>query len=441
MDITALLASAAAGKSTGAGSLLRSTTDGGADFAAALRQAGTGGKDTSLKGLALLAKASQSKAAKQDGDTPSLTPLTVSDLLASTARKTAPDTGKTSTGDASDNDDTTDDDKKTTSTPAASGDLAAIAAVVNALHDVTPTTAGDATVHGSDDSHAQTASAPLTQAVDANTLAENAATTGATAHTSQPSQPADDKTAAGKTSVSAMNGLSRHQLHQALTQSAGQTPLQAGNGAASPSNVATVIVETAASTAKAADTTTSTGQAGTQGSDSGFSLLAGQAAATQTAPATPTAATTAATVATLPVAVGTAPWQQQLGEQLLRFTQRGDHQIQLHLHPRELGPLQISLHISDNSAQAQFFSAHGQVRDAVQQAIPQLREALAGQGIALGEAQVGQQQQQQQQAFSGDRQPSASPLSGVAEHDDIQPATAVRATRPTSANGNVDIYA
>ncbi len=435
MDIAALLASAAAGKSTGAGSLIRSTTDGGADFATALRQASAGGKDSSLKGLALLAKASQSKAAKQDGDTPALAPLAVSDLLASTAQKTTTDTSKTSTGDASDND-ATDDDKKAALTPAANGDLAAIAAAVNSLHDAAPTTTGDATAHGGDDSHAQAASTPLTQAVDASTLAENAAaTTGATAHAGQ---PAGDKTAAGQTSTSAAGGLSRHQLHQALAQSTGQAPLQAGNGTTPPANVATVIVETATGTADAAVSTP--GQASAQGNDAGFTLLAGPAATAQTAPATPAAATTT-TVATLPAAVGTAPWQQQLGEQLLRFTQRGDHQIQLHLHPRELGPLQISLHLSDNSAQAQFFSAHGQVRDAVQQAIPQLREALAGQGIALGEAQVGQQQQQQQQAFSGNRQPSASPLSGVAEHDDIQPATAVRATRPVSGDGNVDVYA
>lgn len=444
MDITALLASAAASKTAGSGSLARSTAASGSDFATTLRQASAGGNGTTLKGLALLAKAAQNKAEKQDAEQALPTPLTVGDLLTASAQHTTTSTGKTSDDDASNS--TGDDDKKASSTPTTSGDLAAIAAAVNALDSATPTTTGgdiarnsDIKVQNGDSNHAQTTTAPLAQATAASTLAENVA---ATAGAGTGNQPVADKTTTGKATTSATNGLSRHQLQQSFVQSAGQAPLQAGNGAAA-TNVATVIVEATAGTAQPDPTASAaTSQTGHQGSDAGFTLLAGQGLAGQTTPAAATTTATAtATVATLPAAVGSAPWQQQLGEQLLRFTQRGDHQIQLHLHPRELGPLQISLHLSDNSAQAQFFSAHGQVRDAVQQAIPQLREALAGQGIALGQALVGQQQQQQQQAFSGGQQPSAWPLSGPAEHDDIQPATAVRSARPASTDGNVDVYA
>lgn len=93
--------------------------------------------------------------------------------------------------------------------------------------------------------------------------------------------------------------------------------------------------------------------------------------------------------------IGSTEWQQGLGQQVIQLHQRGEQQIELHLHPAELGPLSISLKVSDNIANVQFVSAHGQVRHAVEQALPQLRDALAEQGISLGQTSVGSQQQQQ----------------------------------------------
>ncbi|TDX30981.1 flagellar hook-length control protein FliK [Modicisalibacter xianhensis] len=96
---------------------------------------------------------------------------------------------------------------------------------------------------------------------------------------------------------------------------------------------------------------------------------------------------------TLAAPLASAQWQQGLGQQLVALHQRGGQQVELHLHPAELGPLSISLKVDDQLAQAQFFSANPQVRAAVEQAIPQLREALEESGIQLGEAMVGEHQQ------------------------------------------------
>lgn len=166
--------------------------------------------------------------------------------------------------------------------------------------------------------------------------------------------------------------------------------------------------------------------------------LFGTQAAPQAATHTAAPAATVST-ATLQAPVGSMPWQNELGQQLIRFSQRGEHQIELHLHPKELGPLQISLHVNDQVAQAHFFAAHAQVRDAVQQAIPQLREALAGQGIALGEAMVGQQQQQDPGRFGGS---SSSPsFGGVTEVESPASAHPVSTVLPRMGVGGVDLYA
>ncbi|GED22860.1 flagellar hook-length control protein FliK [Halomonas halmophila] len=105
------------------------------------------------------------------------------------------------------------------------------------------------------------------------------------------------------------------------------------------------------------------------------------------------AATTPAQ-ASLTAPVGSQDWTQQLGRQLLRFSQgSGEQRIEMRLHPAELGPLSVSLKIGDQGAHAQFLSAHAAVRQALEQAMPQLREALAEQGITLGETSVGEHQQ------------------------------------------------
>lgn len=90
----------------------------------------------------------------------------------------------------------------------------------------------------------------------------------------------------------------------------------------------------------------------------------------------------------LATAVGNSEWQDGLGQQVIDMITRGEQQVDLQLNPVELGPLSISLNLNDGNTQAQFQSAHASVRAAVEQALPQLREALASQGIALGQASV-----------------------------------------------------
>ncbi|WP_442905499.1 flagellar hook-length control protein FliK [Halomonas sp. BC04] len=100
--------------------------------------------------------------------------------------------------------------------------------------------------------------------------------------------------------------------------------------------------------------------------------------------------------ASLPSPVQSQAWTGQLGQQLVQFArQGGEQQIEMRLNPAELGPLSVTLKMTEQGAQAQFLSAHAQVRQVLEQAIPQLREALAEQGISLGETSVGEQRHQE----------------------------------------------
>lgn len=91
-------------------------------------------------------------------------------------------------------------------------------------------------------------------------------------------------------------------------------------------------------------------------------------------------------------------WSQQLSDRVL-WLARGDVQnAQINITPAHLGPIQISLSLNGEQMTAHFVSANQEVRQALEDALPRLREMLAGAGINLGQANVGSQQQQQAQA-------------------------------------------
>ena len=96
----------------------------------------------------------------------------------------------------------------------------------------------------------------------------------------------------------------------------------------------------------------------------------------------------------LPVAAppGSPQFSQELGERLLWLVREGVHEARLQLNPRELGPIEVRVGVSDGAAQLSFSAQHAGTAAAVQQSLPQLRELLAQQGLQLGQADVSQQQ-------------------------------------------------
>ena len=95
-------------------------------------------------------------------------------------------------------------------------------------------------------------------------------------------------------------------------------------------------------------------------------------------------------------------------------------QAEIQLDPLGLGKMKIQIHMgADSQANVHFVVQHGQTREMLEQAMPRLRDMLAGQGIQLGQTQVQQQSQQQQQqgqpTFNGQGQQgqsSGQPRSG-----------------------------
>jgi flagellar hook-length control protein FliK len=162
------------------------------------------------------------------------------------------------------------------------------------------------------------------------------------------------------------------------------------------------------------------------------------------APVSANAATAAppAFTATLATPIGSDAWNTALTQQSLHLSHNGGQAV-LNLHPRALGPLQISLSLGQNNQQAQlhFVSPHADVRAAVEAALPQLRAAFAANGLSLGGAFVSDQGGQQSQSSTReDRRRSPERFAPLARSAPV-PALRASILPGRTAAGGIDIFA
>lgn len=117
--------------------------------------------------------------------------------------------------------------------------------------------------------------------------------------------------------------------------------------------------------------------------------------------------TTAANAAEkLTPSVGTPAWDQALGQKVVWMVAGGQQSATLTLNPPDLGPLQVVLNVSNSQANATFIAAQPEVRQALEAALPKLRDMLGDAGIQLGQASVNSGTPNQQGTF--DQQASQS---------------------------------
>jgi flagellar hook-length control protein FliK len=137
-------------------------------------------------------------------------------------------------------------------------------------------------------------------------------------------------------------------------------------------------------------------------------------------------------------------WAPELGRQFVSIAQGGHnmpHTAELRLDPPELGPLRITINISDNVAHAVFVSPHAGVRQAVENAMSQLQQSLAQAGISLGQTSVSDQGQSQQafnESFGNSRRDASGGAVGAAGLDGATPQAAARSRTPDAL---VDTFA
>jgi len=91
-------------------------------------------------------------------------------------------------------------------------------------------------------------------------------------------------------------------------------------------------------------------------------------------------------------------WGDALNKRISMMVSGEVQRAELHLNPKELGPIEVKIKLSHDQASISFSAQHGVVREAIESALPRLREMLAESGLTLVGADVSQQQQRFQEA-------------------------------------------
>ena len=89
----------------------------------------------------------------------------------------------------------------------------------------------------------------------------------------------------------------------------------------------------------------------------------------------------------IPARMGSQGWDNQISQRIVYMVGK-EQAATLTLNPPDLGPVQVVLNVSNDQASVQFSSNQPEVRQALENAIPRLREMMSESGIALGNATV-----------------------------------------------------
>ncbi|MDD5297974.1 MAG: flagellar hook-length control protein FliK [Rhodocyclaceae bacterium] len=146
----------------------------------------------------------------------------------------------------------------------------------------------------------------------------------------------------------------------------------------------------------------------------------------------------APTPATVQTPFGAPAWSEEVGKNLVWLAGQEQHKAELVLTPPHLGRIEISITINNDQATASFVSANPAVRDALEQALPHLREMLANAGISLGQASVGAD------SSAGGSNPGTNPGYSGRRGGNLDVAAIAGTNPPTLArpgNGLVDTFA
>ncbi|WP_158144803.1 flagellar hook-length control protein FliK [Vibrio metschnikovii] len=105
----------------------------------------------------------------------------------------------------------------------------------------------------------------------------------------------------------------------------------------------------------------------------------------------------------LPLMLNKGLVADEMAERIQMMMSKNLKNIDIRLDPPELGRLHIRMNMHADGASIQFTVTNAQARDALEGAMPRLREMLAQQGVQLADTSVQQQSSGQQQGYAAER--------------------------------------
>lgn len=137
----------------------------------------------------------------------------------------------------------------------------------------------------------------------------------------------------------------------------------------------------------------------------------------------------------VPVTVGQPQWSQAVGEKVLWLAAQNVSSAEIHLHPQDLGPVQVNVSVNQDQANVTFTSHHPVVREALDQNLNRLRDMFSEQGLNLVNVDVSDKSFSRQQSDSKGGKGQGGGADSLVDEEDVV------AVSPIVSQRLVDHYA
>ena len=141
---------------------------------------------------------------------------------------------------------------------------------------------------------------------------------------------------------------------------------------------------------------------------------------------------------------GQRAWAEDIGSRMVWLIGRGESRAELVLTPPSLGKLGISIQVSGEQTTAHFVTSTAAARDALEQALPRLRELMQQAGINLGQTDVSTSSDRQasgDEGMSSARRAFGLGRNAAGQVDIELPMVGIGDNWPHAGTGVIDTFA
>jgi flagellar hook-length control protein FliK len=143
----------------------------------------------------------------------------------------------------------------------------------------------------------------------------------------------------------------------------------------------------------------------------------------------------------IPSPVGSSKWGDDVGQKVVWLINKEETSATLTLNPPDLGPMKVVVHVENGQAHATFSADQPEVRQALLDSMPKLREVMEEAGISFGQANVSQNNSGSRDESSEGNQRKSSSISDIKSglNDETGPKASASATT-IERRGLVDTF-
>lgn len=136
-------------------------------------------------------------------------------------------------------------------------------------------------------------------------------------------------------------------------------------------------------------------------------------------------------------------WSQELGQKVTWLVQQDLQQAKLQINPKHLGPLDVKITVGqDQQVNVSFTASSVTVKEAIDQAIPRLREMFEQQGLDLADVNVSDQSKQHAREGSNEsRQVPVTDGESGGDESTHDPLSIQGLTVSQALDGRIDLFA